>query len=150
MAALTAVLSLPPSPGGLGFGLLAGAAWFSTTSALEFDICASINTATMPGNHSYLQTNGLCHDRCFDNYAYAVTQDFLCWCSNYTPDEADQVSGSECNIPCPAYPDEHCGGPDAYSYVLLNNVVPSGTIGGESSTTTTTSTSTSTTPTEVC
>lgn len=78
---------------------------------------------------SNLQTNGLCHDHCFDDYAFSITQKFNCWCSNYAPDDSIQVDLSECNTPCPAYPDEDCGGPGLFGYLALNKVAPSGTKG---------------------
>ena len=36
---------------------------------------------------------------------------------------------SRCNTPCPGYPDENCGGQGVFGYLVLNNVLPSGTSG---------------------
>ena len=92
---------------------------------------------------SIYQTNGLCQNYCQDDYAYAITQDHNCWCSNYAPDQQYQVSGSKCSTPCPAWPPEYCGGPDAYSYIVLDEVLPSGSEGPPSSATSTTAVSNS-------
>lgn len=88
-----------------------------------------------PTDQSIYQTNGLCHDFCFDDYAYAITQDEGCWCSNYTPDESVQEDDDECSTTCPAFPEEHCGGPDAFAYLELGLVAPSGTKGASPSAT---------------
>uniref|UniRef100_A0A0B7JTU9 WSC domain-containing protein n=1 Tax=Bionectria ochroleuca TaxID=29856 RepID=A0A0B7JTU9_BIOOC len=87
------------------------------------------------------QTNGLCKDFCTKDYAYAITQEQLCWCSNYTPSKSDQVDMNQCNINCPAYPDEKCGGKGVFGYVQLNAHLPSGTRGSDSSSASSTSTS---------
>ncbi|KAL6883030.1 hypothetical protein HDV57DRAFT_517046 [Trichoderma longibrachiatum] len=80
------------------------------------------------GNVSIYQTNGLCTHFCVQkNYAFAITQQNSCWCSNYYPDKASTVDIKECNVPCPAWPDEYCGGRGLYGYLALNEVAPSGT-----------------------
>lgn len=53
------------------------------------------------------------------SYAYAILQDNLCWCSNYTPG-AEKVSTSECSNECPGYPADLCGGDDLYGYIQLD------------------------------
>ncbi|KAG5975641.1 hypothetical protein E4U58_000424 [Claviceps cyperi] len=110
--------------------LLMTAAWSGLTDAIDVDICASINTASTGRNVSIFQTNGLCHDYCNpDSYAYAITQSNSCWCSNYTPDKSTQLSIGKCNLGCPGYPDEKCGGPGVFGYVVLPGALPSGTKG---------------------
>ncbi|PHH67678.1 hypothetical protein CDD80_656 [Ophiocordyceps camponoti-rufipedis] len=99
-------------------------------SALDFNLCASFNTADTPQNISIYQTNGLCHDFCLqNNKAYGITQGNSCWCSDYTPAKDSQVDKSKCDRPCPAYPDEFCGGQGVFGYLALNNIMPSGTRG---------------------
>ncbi|KAF4583208.1 cell wall integrity and stress response component [Ophiocordyceps camponoti-floridani] len=99
-------------------------------SALDFNLCASFNTADSPQNISIYQTNGLCHDFCLqNNQAYGITQGNSCWCSDYTPAKDTQVDKSKCDRPCPAYPDESCGGQGVFGYLALNNIMPSGTKG---------------------
>ena len=53
------------------------------------------------------------------SYAYAIVQDSLCWCSNYTPG-AKKVSTDECSNQCPGYPDDLCGGDNLYGYIKLD------------------------------
>ncbi|CAG9973889.1 unnamed protein product [Clonostachys byssicola] len=119
---------------GLGrFGLLLLAASQLVVASVPLDLCAKFNTAETPRNTSIYQTNGLCKDFCTKDYAYAITQEQLCWCSNYTPSKSDQVDMNQCNINCPAYPDEKCGGKGVFGYVQLNAHLPSGTRGSDSS-----------------
>ncbi|KAG6031253.1 hypothetical protein E4U19_008135 [Claviceps sp. Clav32 group G5] len=123
---LQAIMAAP----GIGGILLIAAAWSGLTDAIDVDICASFNTASMGRNVSIFQTNGLCHDYCNpDSYAYAITQSNSCWCSNYTPDKSTQLSSGKCNLGCPGYPDEKCGGPGVFGYVVLPGGLPSGTKG---------------------
>ncbi|KAG6068352.1 hypothetical protein E4U32_001136 [Claviceps aff. humidiphila group G2b] len=122
---LQAIMAAP----GIGSILFIAAAWSGLTDAIDVDICASFNTASMGRNVSIFQTNGLCHDYCNpNNYAYAITQSNSCWCSNYTPDKSTQLSTGKCNLGCPGYPDEKCGGPGVFGYVVLLGGLPSGTI----------------------
>ncbi|RBR21249.1 uncharacterized protein FIESC28_04988 [Fusarium coffeatum] len=118
-----------------GLLLLLASAWSPLANALDIQYCASFNTGETPSNYSIYQTNGLCHDFCFDDYAYAITQGKLCWCSNYAPVKSVQESNSDCNTPCPAWPKEVCGGDGVYGYVDLGNVKPSGSRGPSPSST---------------
>ncbi|KAJ4326275.1 Cell wall integrity and stress response component 4 [Fusarium piperis] len=125
----------PPCRSALPAGvfLLLASSWAPLASALDIEYCASFNTGSTPRNSSIYQTNGLCHDFCIDDYAFAITQDKLCWCSNYVPSQSTQEDTSKCDIPCPAWPSENCGGNGLYGYVALGNVLPSGTQGPSSS-----------------
>ncbi|PKK51552.1 hypothetical protein CI102_2954 [Trichoderma harzianum] len=102
---------------------------FSTwISAISINVCSSFNTGETPLNVSIWQTNGACGIFCTKkDYAFSITQQNSCWCSNYYPDKTTQVDVKECNDPCPAWPSENCGGPGLYGYILLNEVAPSGT-----------------------
>ncbi|KAG6003643.1 hypothetical protein E4U21_001846 [Claviceps maximensis] len=122
-----AMLGVP----GIGSFVLMAAVWSGLIDAIAVDICASLNTASTQRNVSIFQTNGLCQDYCNPmNYAYAVTQSNSCWCSNYTPDKSIQISTSRCSLSCPGYPDEKCGGPGVFGYIVLNGALPLGTKGG--------------------
>ena len=76
-------------------------------------------------------SNGACFTECQYDYAFAVVQDELCWCSNYIPQS--QVSVADCDVQCPGYPSEDCGNKasDYYGYVALSRA-PAGTAGGYS------------------
>ncbi|KAF7555799.1 hypothetical protein G7Z17_g1893 [Cylindrodendrum hubeiense] len=119
----------------LGVLLLLAASWSPITTAIDVDICASLNTGSTDRNTSIYQTNGLCHDFCIDDYAYAITQDNSCWCSNFAPAKSTREKVSQCDTPCPAYPDEDCGGDGLFGYLSLGGVLPSGTEGASSSAT---------------
>lgn len=110
---------------------------------VQHDICADFNTADMDRHLDIYQTNGACKDFCEKDYAYAITQEQSCWCSNYTPDKDTQVDHDRCDIDCPAYPVEKCGGRGLYAYIELNGHLPSGTKGGDDETSSTTSSSSS-------
>ena len=50
-----------------------------------------------------------------------------CWCSNLIPNPADQKPIDDCDIPCPGYPTDLCGGINLWGY--MENVAnePTGT-----------------------
>lgn len=105
-------------------------------AALDPDICAKFNTGNSAKFTNNLQSNGLCHDHCYGDYAFSITKGYDCWCSNYAPTESDTVDLSECNFPCYGYPEEPCGGDNGqYSYVRLRNVAVAGTKGSSEPTT---------------
>lgn len=110
-------------------------------SALDIAYCSNLNTASTNKNSSIYQSNGLCHDFCIQNYAFAVLQDDGCWCSNYIPG----TTTTGCNTECPGYKFELCGGSGVYGYIALTKS-PSGTRGGASSASSTAVPSTSSTP----
>jgi hypothetical protein len=83
------------------------------------------------------QSNGWCHDHCVGDYAFAIVQDFNCWCSNYAPGVTS--SSDNCDTECPGYT-EFCGGNGFYGYIALNKT-SSGTIGASSLTASSTSVS---------
>ncbi|KAM0476458.1 hypothetical protein ACHAPX_006372 [Trichoderma viride] len=132
-----------------GYLVLLVLAFTTLASAIQVNVCASFNTAQTPLNVSIYQTNGLCGGFCTrKNYAFSITQQNSCWCSNYYPDQASVVDTKDCNVPCPAWQPEDCGGPGLFGYILLNEVAPSGTSTAPASSTTaqsTTSTTSSTT-----
>ncbi|KAI5459761.1 hypothetical protein BGZ63DRAFT_257062 [Mariannaea sp. PMI_226] len=112
----------------LGLVMLLAGLWSPLTNAIVVDICADINTGSTPLNTSIYQSNGLCHDFCISDYAYAITQKNACWCSNYAPSKSTRKDISDCDTSCPGYPSEDCGGGDKlWGYFLLGNVDPSGT-----------------------
>lgn len=136
----------------LGALLLFAATPALVGAVLPLDLCASFNSGTTDEFRDDYQTNGLCFDHCKEDYAFAITQQNSCWCSDFAPSEDSQVDMARCNLPCPAFPDENCGGRGLYGYVTLNGKLPEGTRGPTddepSSTTTTESKAKSTTATE--
>ncbi|KAI2637046.1 hypothetical protein GGS26DRAFT_604063 [Hypomontagnella submonticulosa] len=114
-------------------GLLALSSNPGSTQAIPMTYCASINTASMSGNSSIYQSDGLCHDFCFADFAFAVIKDSQCWCSNYEPDKSVQAEVSKCSKGCPGFPSDTCGGDGLWGYMSLDKK-PSGTKGTSSST----------------
>ncbi|KAK6008662.1 hypothetical protein QM012_000565 [Aureobasidium pullulans] len=101
--------------------------------------CSSQNTGSdFDAVTDIYQSNGACQKTCVGNYAFAIVQYQQCWCSNYAP--ADQLDLSECNEPCPGYPDDKCGDKDDghYGYIKLS-ISPSGTLGAGSASSSTSS-----------
>ncbi|KAF7564107.1 hypothetical protein G7046_g44 [Stylonectria norvegica] len=139
------MVSLLNSAQRLGVLFLLATTWSTLTSSIILDLCSSFNTGTTPKNISIYQTNGLCHDFCQEDYAFAITQENYCWCSNFAPAKSVQKGISSCDTTCPAYPDEYCGGPGLYGYVALDGVLPSGTKGPAEATSSTQGMTTTTT-----
>ncbi|KAL0263217.1 hypothetical protein SLS55_002195 [Diplodia seriata] len=80
-------------------------------SALTQTYCSSQNTGSDNLQDTYtFQSNGHCHDKCVEDYAFAVVQGKQCWCSNYAP--SDQQDTSNCDTTCPGYGYEDCGNSD--------------------------------------
>lgn len=116
-----------------GLALSAAVAVAGSSDGLYEEYCSTENTGSdYAGVTNIYQSNGACYDQCKDSYAFAVLQWQTCWCSNYIP--AEQQSVSDCNEPCPGYPNDLCGNKTAglYGYVPLPNK-PSGTAGASSS-----------------
>ncbi|KAG5948124.1 hypothetical protein E4U59_003478 [Claviceps monticola] len=100
----------------LCFGVLLATA----AAQQQQQLCASENTASTSPTTNTFQSVGACTATCGNQYAYAVLQSSMCWCSNVSPDTAVQRSGA-CHLPCPGYPADICGGAGGlFSYVLLN------------------------------
>ncbi|KAI1172395.1 hypothetical protein F4777DRAFT_516048 [Nemania sp. FL0916] len=98
--------------------------------SLTMEYCASVNTGSTPTNSSIFQSNGLCHDFCFDKaYALAIVQYQDCWCSDFVPAKSSQVDTDKCNEICPGYKYESCGADGLFGYIALS-ASPSGTAGG--------------------
>ncbi|KAH6671957.1 hypothetical protein B0J14DRAFT_669432 [Halenospora varia] len=112
----------------LVLGTLCLVSTLNLVSALDIEYCSNLNTASTNKNSSIYQSNGLCHDFCIQNYAFAVLQDDGCWCSNYAPG----TTTTGCNTECPGYKYELCGGSGLYGYIALTKS-PSGTQGAASS-----------------
>ncbi|MCJ1234456.1 hypothetical protein MMC14_002417 [Varicellaria rhodocarpa] len=109
--------------------LLAG----SFVSALNIEYCSSENTGS--GSNALtaqFQSNGLCHDNCLAQFAFAIVQGSSCWCSNYVP--FDTTTTTLCGQDCPGFPSDKCGNTTAgfFGYIALS-VQPSGTQGAPSS-----------------
>ncbi|KAF4629714.1 hypothetical protein G7Y89_g8431 [Cudoniella acicularis] len=113
----------------LALGALCLVSIVNLVSALDIEYCSSLNTASTNRNSSIYQSNGLCHDFCISDYAFAVLQDDGCWCSNYAP----STTTTGCTDQCPGFPSDICGGSGVYGYIALS-IAPSGTQGGSSAT----------------
>jgi len=62
-------------------------------------------------------SNGLCKNTCLQqNFAVAILQQHLCWCSNTIP--TDQSDMSKCSGTCPGTSNELCGGDGYFGYLV--------------------------------
>ncbi|KAJ6083943.1 hypothetical protein N7486_010743 [Penicillium sp. IBT 16267x] len=63
------------------------------------------------------QSSGWCQVRCMGNgaAAFALTGRFYCLCGDELPPSSDKVDSSNCDTPCPGYPQDKCGADDYYS-----------------------------------
>ncbi|KAF5868154.1 putative er membrane protein [Botrytis fragariae] len=111
-------------------------AFLKHVQGVSMEYCSTLNTGSGSANSSIYQSDGLCYDFCLDEYAFAVVQGSECWCSNYVPGTTS--STSDCDTPCPGYPDDTCGGDSLYGYMSLT-LSPSGTKGAATTSSTSTS-----------
>lgn len=80
---------------------------------------------------SEYNSEGRCRDNCTTvSYAFGVIQNFNCWCSNTVPARSSLKSTTDCNMPCPGYPSDWCGGSDIFAYIALGKS-PSSTEDGD-------------------
>ncbi|TGO19846.1 hypothetical protein BTUL_0002g00920 [Botrytis tulipae] len=122
----------------LGVVAICLVAFLKHVQGISMEYCSTLNTGSGSANSSIYQSDGLCYDFCLDEYAFAVVQGSECWCSNYVPGTTS--STSNCDTPCPGYPDDTCGGESLYGYMSLT-LSPSGTKGAATTSSTPTSTS---------
>ncbi|BCS05632.1 hypothetical protein RIB2604_00200140 [Aspergillus luchuensis] len=78
----------------------------------DFVGCYSSSGSLVNKGSSEFQSTGLCTSTCGRNGArYAATTNSVdCYCGSSLPPSAKLVSQSECNINCPGFPEDHCGG----------------------------------------
>ncbi|KAL2216222.1 WSC domain-containing protein [Thermoascus aurantiacus ATCC 26904] len=90
------------------------------------------------------QSSGWCQKTCVaKGYpVMALWKGSNCLCGNELPPDSAKTSDSDCNTPCDGWPQDMCGGPNAYSVLLdgMDNDVP--TAGSSSSDASATGTST--------
>lgn len=104
----------------------------SPVLGLSLDYCANENLGTSSDTFSTYMSDGLCSDTCSGGgYSVAIVQGNYCWCGNNLP--GNTVSSSNCDTPCPGYPQENCAGNGYYGYMVVG--LPSGTISSSSSST---------------
>lgn len=76
---------------------------------------ASVGSLTSNGTNEF-NTEGSCATACRGGgFAVAASQAEDCYCGAEYPAENTMVDDAECNEPCPGYPNESCGGIDAYT-----------------------------------
>ncbi|KMQ41466.1 Carbohydrate-binding WSC, subgroup [Trichophyton rubrum] len=110
-------------------------------AAVDLDYCADFNTGSSFNSVvDGFQSIGACQKTCGNQYAFAVLQGKMCWCTNAAP--KNTLPNGKCNQNCPGYPDDKCGNTSEglFAYIMLDKK-PSTTIGNPSSTTTSSTTS---------
>jgi len=73
----------------------------------------------IPGSDTFMSI-GLCTDRCAsERYTYAgLHNGNECWCGNDVGGNSANPNEADCNIPCPGYALDKCGGPKALSVYM--------------------------------
>ncbi|GKZ25167.1 hypothetical protein AbraIFM66951_001138 [Aspergillus brasiliensis] len=81
-------------------------------SSGDFVGCYSSSGSFVNKGSSQFQSAGLCESVCGRNGASyaAMTNGNYCYCGSSLPPNANLVSNSECNLDCPGYPSDQCGG----------------------------------------
>ena len=82
--------------------------------------CSNENTAESAPMEDTYQSSLLCSEHCLkEHYAYAIIQQFVCWCSNTSP--GTTVDAGKCDTACPGYGLQNCGGVNngAFGYFYL-------------------------------
>ncbi|CAN3368733.1 hypothetical protein DICA3_F19922 [Diutina catenulata] len=92
--------------------------------ALSLNMCASANTGGGSSVSDIYMSNGFCLNHC-QGYAFGVVQGQDCWCTNEAPGSTTDVGS--CDMDCPGYPDEKCGGDGLFGYIKIPGGRPSGT-----------------------
>ncbi|KAK4100241.1 hypothetical protein N658DRAFT_104858 [Parathielavia hyrcaniae] len=96
--------------------------------SIPMEYCATVNTADMEPLYATWQSDGRCFGNCTSmKYALAIVQDHNCWCSNLVPNTADQKPITDCQMPCPGFPTDWCGGDGVYGYMQVAGFRPTGT-----------------------
>lgn len=76
---------------------------------------SSVGSLTLNRTNEF-NTEGSCATACRGGgFAVAASQAMDCYCGAEYPAENTLVDDAECNEPCPGYPNESCGGIDAYT-----------------------------------
>lgn len=89
------------------------------------------------GSKYQYQTYGYCQFNC-TAYNYMYINEYNCYCTNNEPTH----SATNCNIPCPGYGEDTCGGTDSYNY-WLNELYTASSSSTSSSTVSSSATSSS-------
>ncbi|KAL8663264.1 MAG: hypothetical protein Q9202_004013 [Teloschistes flavicans] len=80
------------------------------------------------GSYTY-QSPGYCQEKCVNQNkpVMGLAGGSNCWCGDLLPITSDNVSDSQCSINCQGYPQDKCGGSNAWTISLtgLNNNVGS-------------------------
>ncbi|KAG5660149.1 hypothetical protein KAF25_003671 [Fusarium avenaceum] len=80
----------------------------------------SLPNDMISGRNTTFNSVGTCADYCQENDAeVASLQGKSCFCSHSYPPEDSQVDDDQCDVPCPGYANDACGGKDAFSVFNL-------------------------------
>ncbi|GJP88431.1 WSC-domain-containing protein [Aspergillus niger] len=100
-----------------GFSAVLALSLTAQALASEFVGCYSSSGSLVNKGSSQFQSTGLCSSICGRNGAsYAATSNSMdCYCGSSLPPSANLVSKSECDVPCPGFPSDFCGGDGFWS-----------------------------------
>lgn len=76
---------------------------------------SSAGTATFDST-SVFNSLGYCSGQCAKSAVFATTGKTSCYCGDGLPPSSAKVDDSNCNISCPGYPSDNCGGSNYYYF----------------------------------
>ncbi|KAH6951642.1 hypothetical protein HG530_015003 [Fusarium avenaceum] len=92
----------------------------------------SLPNDVVSGRNSTFNSVGTCADYCQEqNTEVALLQGKSCFCSHSYPPEDSEVNDDQCDVPCPGYTNDACGGNDAFSVYNLGVELLTGDDDGE-------------------
>ncbi|KAL4803790.1 WSC domain-containing protein [Aspergillus unguis] len=74
-------------------------------------------------NQSPFQSVGLCRNACAPHNGrfFGVRNATECWCGSTFPGFEDELDPTVCNLRCPGYPQDACGGRNALNYYVIED-----------------------------
>ncbi|KAB8067738.1 hypothetical protein BDV29DRAFT_163062 [Aspergillus leporis] len=83
--------------------------------------CYSDTGSLVSSRSSKFQSVALCQETCNDNKkSVSAVQGEKCFCGDTTPSTSANVSNDKCSTVCPGYPDNSCGGPNAWTVTSVS------------------------------
>ncbi|CAL5866013.1 uncharacterized protein PFLUO_LOCUS220 [Penicillium psychrofluorescens] len=95
----------------------------ATLATSDYDSECFSDPGTLQDQGSYdFQSLGYCRAQCWKgHFTVAALSKMSCWCGHDMPPKDKQVKDSKCNVPCAGYPEDECGGHNAWSVFSIGD-----------------------------
>ncbi|AET41626.1 Slg1p Ecym_8353 [Eremothecium cymbalariae DBVPG len=103
----------------------------------------SLDSSFSLQNTSMYQSGGNCEEHCRSISRYMAMQSNDCYCGNLETSLTNMETSNGCNVPCPGYGSEQCGGSSAFNVYRINFVGNMDSSSGASASSTASSTASS-------